>query len=111
MSPDRLQVSLEQYTPVSLIEQSAVLEEVGAGIQLTPNASRVLIAPGLRDSPQTVAWAIDFGRIAFPYLLSMIPQSFMSRPNSIVCPGNKLDLAMQQGANAAARTALEEQGI
>ena len=33
--------------------------------------------------------------IDFPYLLSMIPQSFMSRPNSIVCPGNKLDLAMQ----------------
>jgi phosphoribulokinase len=33
--------------------------------------------------------------IDFPYLLSMIPQSFMSRANSIVCPGNKLDLAMQ----------------
>jgi len=28
-----------------------------------------LIAPGLRDAPQTVAWAIDFGRIAFPYLV------------------------------------------
>lgn len=28
-----------------------------------------LIAPGLRNSPQTVAWAIDFGRIAFPYLV------------------------------------------
>ena len=33
--------------------------------------------------------------IDFPYLLSMVPQSFMSRPNSIVMPGNKLDLAMQ----------------
>jgi phosphoribulokinase len=33
--------------------------------------------------------------IDFPYLLSMLPQSFMSRANSIVCPGNKLDLAMQ----------------
>jgi len=33
--------------------------------------------------------------IDFPYLLSMVPQSFMSRPNSIVLPGNKLDLAMQ----------------
>jgi len=33
--------------------------------------------------------------IDFPYLLSMIHQSFMSRPNSIVVPGGKLDLAMQ----------------
>jgi phosphoribulokinase len=33
--------------------------------------------------------------IDFPYLLSMIPQSFMSRANSIVIPGGKLDLAMQ----------------
>ena len=28
-----------------------------------------LIAPGLRDTPQTIVWAIDFGRIAFPYLV------------------------------------------
>ena len=33
--------------------------------------------------------------IDFPYLLSMIPHSFMSRANSIVIPGAKLDLAMQ----------------
>ena len=33
--------------------------------------------------------------IDFPYLLSMIHDSFMSRPNSIVVPGAKLDLAMQ----------------
>jgi len=33
--------------------------------------------------------------IDFQYLLSMIPQSFMSRANSIVIPGSKLDLAMQ----------------
>ncbi|MCC0022916.1 MAG: phosphoribulokinase [Hyphomicrobiaceae bacterium] len=33
--------------------------------------------------------------IDFPYLLSMIHDSFMSRANSIVVPGNKLDLAMQ----------------
>lgn len=31
----------------------------------------------------------------FSYLLSMIHQSFMSRANSIVIPGGKLDLAMQ----------------
>ncbi|WP_296581641.1 phosphoribulokinase [Xanthobacter sp.] len=33
--------------------------------------------------------------IDFPYLLSMIHNSFMSRANSIVIPGNKQDLAMQ----------------
>jgi len=33
--------------------------------------------------------------IDFPYLLSMLDRSFMSRPNSIVVPGGKLDLAMQ----------------
>ncbi len=33
--------------------------------------------------------------IDFPYLLSMVHDSFMSRANSIVVPGNKLDLAMQ----------------
>lgn len=33
--------------------------------------------------------------IDFPYLLSMIHGSFMSRANSIVAPGNKLDIAMQ----------------
>lgn len=33
--------------------------------------------------------------IDFPYLLSMLDGSFMSRANSIVCSGEKLDLAMQ----------------
>jgi phosphoribulokinase len=33
--------------------------------------------------------------IDFPYLLSMLPNSFMSRANSIVANGSKLDLAMQ----------------
>jgi len=33
--------------------------------------------------------------IDFPYLLSMLHDSFMSRPNIIVVPGGKMDLAMQ----------------
>ncbi len=33
--------------------------------------------------------------IDFSYLISMLHDSFMSRANSIVIPGNKLDLAMQ----------------
>ncbi len=37
----------------------------------------------------------DPRKINFSYLLSMIQDSFMSRANSIVIPGGKLDLAMQ----------------
>ncbi|GAC1534874.1 MAG: phosphoribulokinase [Candidatus Velthaea sp.] len=33
--------------------------------------------------------------IDFPYLLSMLHDSLMSRPNTIVCPGGKMELAMQ----------------
>lgn len=33
--------------------------------------------------------------IDFPYLLTMLRDSFMSRPNTIVAPGGKMDLAMQ----------------
>ncbi|MFE3187655.1 phosphoribulokinase [Nocardia sp. NPDC059240] len=33
--------------------------------------------------------------IDFPYLLSMLHDSFMSRPNCVVVPGGKMDLAMQ----------------
>jgi phosphoribulokinase len=33
--------------------------------------------------------------IDFPYLVAMLHNSFMSRANSIVIPGNKVDLAMQ----------------
>ena len=33
--------------------------------------------------------------IDFPYLLSMIHDSFMSRANTLVCPGGKMDVAMQ----------------
>ncbi|MDB5410276.1 MAG: phosphoribulokinase [Rhodospirillales bacterium] len=33
--------------------------------------------------------------IDFPYLLSMLAGSFMSRPNTIVCSGSKMPLAMQ----------------
>jgi phosphoribulokinase len=33
--------------------------------------------------------------IDFPYLLSMLHDSWMTRPNSIICPGGKMGLAMQ----------------
>lgn len=33
-------------------------------------------------------------KVDFPYLLTMLPSSFMSRPNSIVVPGGKLAMAI-----------------
>jgi len=37
----------------------------------------------------------DPREIDFPYLLNMLHDSFMSRPNTIVVPGGKMELAMQ----------------
>ena len=47
------------------------------------------------DESMLVIRFADPRGIDFPYLLSMIGNSFMSRANTIVMPGNKLDLAMQ----------------
>lgn len=49
-------------------------------------------------SPDESFVVIRFTRprgIDFPYLLSMLHDSFMSRPNIIVVPGGKMELAMQ----------------
>jgi phosphoribulokinase len=49
-------------------------------------------------SPDESMLIIRFGNprgIDFPYLLSMLPDSFMSRANTIVCPGSKMPLAMR----------------
>ena len=53
-----------------------------------------------RDIPQPDESfvVIRFARpkgIDFPYLLTMLHDSFMSRPNMIVVPGGKMELAMQ----------------
>jgi salicylate hydroxylase len=42
---------------VTVFEQAAKLEETGAGLQLSPNASRILIALGLRERLASVAVA------------------------------------------------------
>jgi phosphoribulokinase len=47
------------------------------------------------DESMVVIRFADPRGIDFPYLRSMIDGSFMSRANSIVIPGGKLDLAMQ----------------
>lgn len=50
--------------------------------------------PTLDESMLVIRFANPRG-IDFPYLVSMLHDSFMSRANTIVCPGGKMDLAMQ----------------
>ena len=50
--------------------------------------------PTPNESIVVIRWSNPRG-VDFPYLLAMIPQSFMSRANSIVIRGGHLDLAMQ----------------
>ncbi len=50
--------------------------------------------PTLDESMLVIRFSNPKG-IDFSYLLSMLHDSFMSRPNTIVCPGGKMDLAMQ----------------
>lgn len=49
---------------VELLEQAERLDAIGAGVQLSPNASRVLIGLGLRDALAARATALDGIRIA-----------------------------------------------
>ncbi len=63
----------------------------------TVDTSNPLIAndiPSLDESFLVIRFDDSRG-IDFPYLLSMLHDSFMSRPNIIVCPGGKMGLAMQ----------------
>lgn len=63
----------------------------------TVDTSNPLIArdiPSLDESFLIIRFSNPTG-IDFPYLLSMLHDSFMSRPNSIVCPGGKMELALQ----------------
>jgi phosphoribulokinase len=50
--------------------------------------------PTLDESMLVIRFKDPHG-IDFPYLLAMLHDSFMSRPNTIVCPGGKMDLATQ----------------
>ncbi|MDY0011602.1 MAG: phosphoribulokinase [Rhodocyclaceae bacterium] len=50
--------------------------------------------PTLAESMVVIRFKDPRG-VDFPYLLTMIGDSFMSRANTIVVPGGKLDLAMQ----------------
>jgi phosphoribulokinase len=60
----------------------------------TSNAFCARWIPTPDESMVVIRFANPRG-IDFPYLTSMIQNSYMSRANSIVIPGGKLDLAMQ----------------
>ena len=60
----------------------------------TSNPFTARYIPSADESFVVIRFANPKG-IDFPYLLSMIHDSFMSRPNIIVCPGGKMELAMQ----------------
>jgi phosphoribulokinase len=60
----------------------------------TSNPFTTRYIPAADESFVVIRFADPKG-IDFPYLLSMIHDSFMSRPNIIVAPGGKMELAMQ----------------
>ncbi|HYG87016.1 MAG TPA: phosphoribulokinase [Azospirillum sp.] len=63
----------------------------------TVDTSNPFIARDIPTADESML-VIRFARprgIDFPYLLSMLKDSFMTRPNTIVCPGGKMALAMQ----------------
>ena len=63
----------------------------------TVDTSNPFIARDIPSADESFV-VIRFARpkgIDFPYLLSMLHDSFMSRPNIIVVPGGKMELAMQ----------------
>ena len=60
----------------------------------TSNPFISLHVPTLDESLVVIRFANPIG-VDFPYLLRMVDDSFMSRPNTIVVPGGKMELAMQ----------------
>jgi phosphoribulokinase len=60
----------------------------------TSNPFTARTIPTLDESMLVIRFRDPKG-IDFPYLMSMLHDSFMSRPNTIVCPGGKMALAMQ----------------
>jgi phosphoribulokinase len=60
----------------------------------TSNPFIARFIPSADESFVVIRFADPTG-IDFPYLLSMLHDSFMSRPNIIVVPGGKMELAMQ----------------
>jgi phosphoribulokinase len=85
--PDYVRYITPQFTQTNINFQRVPIVDTS-----NPFIARWIPTPD--ESMLVIRFANPRG-IDFPYLLSMIHNSFMSRANSIVVPGNKLDLAMQ----------------
>jgi phosphoribulokinase len=85
--PDYVKYICPQFTETDINFQRVPTVDTS-----NPFISRWIPTP---DESMVVIRFRDPRGIDFPYLLSMINQSFMSRANSIVIPGGMLDLAMQ----------------
>jgi phosphoribulokinase len=85
--PDYIHYICPQFTETDINFQRVPLVDTS-----NPFIARTIPTP---DESIVVIRFRDPHGIDFPYLLSMLNQSFMSRANSIAVPGNKFDLAMQ----------------
>ena len=65
-----------------------------------PNDDESMVVIRFRDPAH---WAVDF-----PYLLTMIHGSFMSRPNTVVVPGTKMRMAIEIIIGPIIRRLLEQ---
>ena len=85
--PDYIDYIVPQFSQTNINFQRTPTVDVS-----NPFIARWIPTPN--ESIVVIRWSNPKG-VDFPYLLSMIPQSFMSRANSIVIRGGYLDLAMQ----------------
>ena len=85
--PDYVSTITPQFTKTDLNFQRVPMVDTS-----NPFIARTI--PTADESMVVIRFRTPYG-IDFPYLVSMIHGSFMSRANSFVVPGGKLDLAMQ----------------
>ncbi|HEX7776194.1 MAG TPA: FAD-dependent monooxygenase, partial [Parvibaculum sp.] len=114
---------------VRIFERASALEEIGAGIQISPNGARVLHALGLKEALEAVAFrpeAIELrlhksgfdvarmalgekiaGRYGFPYyhihradLHGLLERAVRARCGDIIQPGRDADGAVQTAEGA-----------
>ena len=85
--PDYVTTIVPQFSKTDINFQRVPMVDTS-----NPFISRTIPTP---DESMVVIRFRDPQGIDFPYLVSMIHDSFMSRANSIVIPGGRLDIAMQ----------------
>ena len=85
--PDFLNFIVPQFTKTHINFQRVPIVD-------TSNPFIARFIPTLDESFLVIRFRDPRG-IDFPYLLQMLHGAFMSRANTLVCPGGKMDLAMQ----------------